>query len=139
MTGHRRPTGSLSETTKGHTISTSTVSTTVRTTSTTVSTTEQVVDLTATDAKAIFAEYEAIKKAKTDLDKQEKALKEKLLELTGWTADGVPAVAIVNGEPLFKKQAGKSVIWDAELMKLVFPEALDKCRSEKPNFSIRAA
>ena len=49
------------------------------------------------------------------------------------------AVAIVNGEPLFKKQAGKSVIWDAELMKLVFPEALEKCRSEKPNFSIRAA
>ena len=120
-------------------MSATTVSTTVRTTSTTVSTTEQVVDLTATDAKAIFAEYEAIKKAKTDLDKQEKALKEKLLELTGWTADGVPAVAIVNGEPLFKKQAGKSVIWDAELMKLVFPEALEKCRSEKPNFSIRAA
>jgi hypothetical protein len=51
----------------------------------------------------------------------------------------VAAVAVVNGEALFKKQAGKSIVWDAELMKLVFPEALEKCRSEKPNFSIRAA
>lgn len=119
-------------------MSATTVSTTVRTTSTTVSTTEQVIDLTATDAKAIFAEYEAVKKAKSDLEKQEAALKAKLLELTGWTADGVPAVAVVNGEALFKKQAGKSVVWDADLMKVVFPEAFDKCRSEKPNFSIRA-
>jgi hypothetical protein len=120
-------------------VSTSVSTTTTRTTSTTVSTTEQVVDLTATDAKAIFAEYEAIKKAKSDLEKQEKALKEQLLALTGWTADGVAAVAMVNGEALFKKQAGKTVVWDADMMKLVFPEAFAKCRSEKPNFSIRAA
>lgn len=119
-------------------MTTPSISTTVRTTSTTVSTTEQVIDLTATDAKAIFAEYEAIKKAKADLEKQEKALKEKLVELTGWTADGVAAVATVNGEALFKKQAGKTVVWDADMMKLVFPEAFAKCRSEKPNFSIRA-
>jgi hypothetical protein len=115
------------------------VSTTSTTTvSTTVSTTKSVIDLSNTDAKQVFAQYEALKKAKAELEKEADALKAYLVELTGWTADGSEAEALVDGEVIFKKQKGASVIWDAKMMETVYPEAFTTCRSMKPNFSLKA-
>lgn len=115
------------------------ISTTSTTTvSTTVSTTKQVVDLSNTDAKQVFARYEELKKAKAELEKEAETLKAYLVELTGWTADGVEAEAVVDGEAIFKKQKGSSVIWDAKMMETVYPEAFTNCRSMKPNFSLKA-
>lgn len=120
-------------------MSATTVSTTsTTTTSTTVSTTKSVVDLSNTDAKQVFAQYEALKKAKAELEKQADELKAYLVELTGWTADESEAEAVVNGEVIFKKQRGATVLWDAKMMETVYPEAFTTCRSKKPNFSLKA-
>jgi len=86
------------------------------TTTTTIKT--EVVDLTNTNAAAIFAEFEETKEAIKALEEKKAATEALLREMLGDAE-----VATVNGTKLFKLIHGTNTSFDRELMKKGFPEA----------------